>query len=58
MCAAAQALPGVSRVDYDAQLDRFSLEYDPERVSLADIFAAVVLGGKKMGQEYRPRLLE
>jgi hypothetical protein len=58
VCAAAQALPGVGRVDYDAQRDQFSLEYDPERVRLADIFAAVVLGGKKMGQEYRPRLLE
>jgi hypothetical protein len=52
------ALPGVGRVDYDAQQDRFVLEYDPERVKLADIFAAVVLGGKKMGREYRPRLLE
>lgn len=58
MCAAVGALPGVDRVDYDPQRDRFSLEYDPERVSLADIFAAVVLGGKKMGREYRPRLLE
>jgi hypothetical protein len=58
VCAAVVALPGVGRVDYDAQLDRFSLEYDPERLKLADIFAAVVLAGKKMGQEYRPRLLE
>lgn len=58
MCAAVVALPGVGRVDYDAQQDRFVLEYDPERVKLADIFAAVVLGGKKMGREYRPRLLE
>ena len=58
MCAAVVALPGVGKVDYDAQRDRFSLEYDPERLDLADIFAAVVLAGKKMGREYRPRLLE
>jgi hypothetical protein len=58
VCAAVAALPGIGRVDYDSQRDRFSLEYDPERLNLADIFAAVVLAGKKMGQEYRPRLLE
>ncbi len=58
MCAAVVTLPGVGKVDYDAQRDRFSLEYDPERLDLVDIFAAVVLAGKKMGREYRPRLLE
>ena len=40
-------LPGVGKVDYDAQRDRFSLEYDPERLELVDIFAAVVLAGRK-----------
>jgi hypothetical protein len=56
--AAVVSLPGVGRVDYDARRDRFSLEYDPERLKLADIFAAVVLAGKKIGREYWPRLLE
>jgi copper chaperone CopZ len=55
--AAVAALPGVGKVEYDPQLDLFSLEYDPGRLSLADVFAAVVHGGKKMGQEYRPRVI-
>ncbi len=52
------ALPGIGSVDYDAQSNQFFLEYDPERLSLSDIFASIVLGGKKIGQEYWPRLLE
>jgi len=53
--AAVQILPGVGGVDYDPQQDLFSLEYDPERARVEDIFAAVVQGGKQMGREYRPR---
>jgi len=55
--AAVQALPGVGKIDYQVELDLFSLEYDPGQVKIEDIFAAMVLGGKKMGQEYRPRLI-
>lgn len=44
-------------MDYDPQRDVFTLEYEADRLKLADIFAAVVLGGKKAGQEYRPRLV-
>ena len=51
------ALPGVGKVEYDPQQDIFALEYEPGRIRLADIFAAVVHGGKKMGQEYRPRVI-
>ncbi len=57
MRAAVLALPGVGKVDYDAQQDVFSLEYEPDRAKLEDIFAAVVLGGKRMGREYRPRIV-
>jgi hypothetical protein len=54
---AVQILPGVGGVDYDPQQDLFSLEYDPERARVEDIFAAVAQGGKQMGREYRPRLM-
>ncbi len=58
MCAAVLALPGVEKAGYDLNQDFFSLEYDADRVKLADIFAAVVNGGRKMGQEYWPKLRE
>ena len=57
MCATVLALPGIGQVEYDPQQDVFSLDYEPDRVKIADIFAAVVHGGKKMGQEYWPRLI-
>jgi hypothetical protein len=57
VCAAVQALPEVGKVDYDANQNLFSLEYEQGRLRLEDIFAAVVLAGKKMGREYWPRLL-
>jgi len=40
--AAVQILPGVGGINYDPQQDLFSLEYDPERARVEDIFAAVV----------------
>jgi len=55
--AVVLALPGVEKIDYDVQLDLFSLEYDPGRLKIEDIFAAVVRGGKKVGQEYRPKIM-
>lgn len=51
-------LPGINRVEYDPQQDRFMADYDPARVEVADIFAAVFQAGKKMGQDYLPRLVE
>ena len=57
VCAAVRSLPGVERIAYDLQQEFFTLEYDPDRLKTADIFAAVVQGGKKMGQEYRPRIV-
>jgi hypothetical protein len=56
VAAAIQTLPGVGLVHYDPQQDRFSLEYDPQRARVEDIFAAVVQGGRRLGREYRPRL--
>jgi len=56
--AAAQALPGVGEVDYQVEADLFYLEYEADRIELADIFGAIVLAGKKMGQEYRPRVVD
>ncbi len=57
MGAALKMLPGVAAVNYDPERDLFSLEYDPERARIEDIFAAVVQGGKQMGREYRPRVM-
>ena len=57
MRAAVEALPGVRQIDYDPREDLFLLDYDAARLKIADVFAAVVLGGKRMGQEYRPRLV-
>lgn len=57
VCAAVQSLPGVKQIAYDLQRELFILEYDPDRLKTADIFAAVVQGGKKMGQEYRPQIM-
>lgn len=53
-----QALPGIGKVEYEAQRDVFSLKYEPGRVRLEDIFAAVVQAGRRIGQEYWPRLLD
>ena len=33
------------------------MDYDSDRVSLEAVFAAVFLAGKKMGQDYLPRLV-
>jgi hypothetical protein len=55
--AAVKILPGVGGINYDPQQDLFSLDYDPQRARVEDIFAAVVRGGKQMGREYRPRLM-
>lgn len=57
MGASVKILPGVGGINYDPQQDLFSLEYDPDRARVEDIFAAVVQGGKQMGREYRPRLM-
>ena len=55
--AAVQTLPGVGKIEYDLEQDVFSMEYDAARLEVADIFAAVVHGGKRLGQEYRPRII-
>jgi hypothetical protein len=52
-----QELPGVSRVGYDSGEGLFTADYDPGRTDAAAIFAAVFVAGKKMGQEYLPRLV-
>jgi copper chaperone CopZ len=57
VCAAVQSVPGIQRLEYHPQREVFYLEYDPARLTTDEIFAAVVQGGKKMGQEYRPRIL-
>jgi hypothetical protein len=56
--AGLMELPGMNRVEYDPQLDRFIADYDPAEVEVPAIFAAVFRAGKKMGQEYLPRLVE
>ena len=58
MRVAVAELAGVSRVVYDPDGDMFTVEYDPARRELTDIFAAVFQAGKKMGQDYLPRLVE
>jgi hypothetical protein len=50
------ALPGISQVEYDAEKDLFSVEYDATRQKVPDILAAVTLGGRQIGREYRPRI--
>jgi hypothetical protein len=55
--AAVEELPGVARVEYDPGQDLFTLDYDPAWSEVAAIFAAVFKAGKKMGQEYLPRLV-
>jgi copper chaperone CopZ len=54
---AVEELPGVSRVVYDPDADLFTVEYDPARRELTDIFAAVFQAGRKMGQDYLPQLI-
>jgi copper chaperone CopZ len=50
-------LAGVNRAAYDPARDLFTVDYDSDRVSLEAVFAAVFLAGKKMGQDYLPRLV-
>jgi copper chaperone CopZ len=50
-------LPGVVRVEYQAEGEAFSVQFDPGKASLEAIFAAVYAAGKKMGQDYLPQLL-
>jgi len=47
----------VVRVEYQAEGDAFSVQFDPGKASLEAIFAAVYAAGKKMGQDYLPQLL-
>jgi copper chaperone CopZ len=54
---AVTELAGVSRVVYDPDGDVFTVEYDPARGELTDIFAAVFQAGRKMGQDYLPKLI-
>ena len=58
MRAGVEAMAGVGQVEYDPGRDVFRVHYDPDRTDLAAIFAAVFHAGKKMGQEYRPRLVD
>ncbi len=51
------ALPGIGQVEYDAEKDQFSVEYDDERLKVPEILAAVTLEGRKIGRNYRPRLI-
>jgi len=55
--AAVTALRGVVEVAYDAQEDLFTLRFDSQQVSLADIFAAVFLAGRQAGQNYLPQMV-
>jgi copper chaperone CopZ len=55
--AAVEDIDGVEKVVYDPGQDFFALDYDPARTEVAAIFAAVFQAGKKMGQEYLPKLL-
>jgi hypothetical protein len=52
-----QALPGVGRIEYDQEQDLFFLEYDAARIKAPDILAAVILEGRKIGRDYRPRII-
>jgi hypothetical protein len=47
----------VSRVVYDSEAGLFAADYDPGLTGAAAIFAAVFVAGRKMGQEYLPRLV-
>jgi len=53
--AAVSALPGIAAVAYDAQQDRFTVRFDSQQTKLEDIFAAVHLAGRRLGQEYLPQ---
>ena len=56
--AALKEMAGVGKVGYDPGQDVFAVDYDPARIEVAAIFAAVFHAGKKMGQEYLPRLIK
>ncbi len=53
---AIKELAGIGRVEYDAARDLFRVDYDPAETGVAAIFGAVFHAGKKMGQEYLPRV--
>jgi len=55
--AEVAGLPGVVRVEYQAEGDAFSVQFDPGKASLEAVFAAVYAAGKKMGRDYLPQLL-
>jgi hypothetical protein len=54
---AVEELAGVGKVVYDPGEELFTADYDPGLTDPAAIFAAVFVAGKKMGQEYLPRLV-
>jgi hypothetical protein len=55
--AALQEMTGVGQVQYDPDRDLFTVDYEADRTDLAAIFAAVFQAGKKMGQNYFPKLV-
>jgi len=52
--AALTVLPGIAAVAYDAQVDLFTVSFDPDRIRIEDIFAAVSVAGRRTGREYLP----
>lgn len=57
MRAAITALPGIAGVAYDAQEDLFTVRFDSQQTKLEDIFAAIHMAGRRLGQEYLPQVV-
>ncbi len=56
VCSQLKALDGIDKVAYDAAKDLFTVSFDPGRVSLETIFAAVYAAGKQLGRDYFPEV--
>lgn len=47
-------LPGMMSILYQTEEDIFVIKYRPDKVKIADMFAAIWLAGQKQGQEFVP----
>jgi len=55
--AAITALPGIATVVYYAPADLFTVSFDPQRINVENVFAAVSMAGRRLGQEYLPQFV-